>query len=435
MVSSSKVVVIASILGQVVALAITPVLSRVYGPRAFGLLATYVAIVAIAGTVAALRYDLAIPLPKSSNDSRALAWLSVIISVLVVVLTIVAASVLVFLNNRGAVRLNDDLVEAWWIIPIGIGFTALLSISYGVSMRNNDFRRLAASRFMQPFATSISQLLLVAIGGFGLIFGYVIGMALAILAAIRRSDPNRLPISRASMMNNAKRYKHFPIYSTPSALLNVGSLQMAPIILASSYGLAAAGSFGMAVRVLSMPTMVIGSAIGQVFLSKGVEWGRQGRLADHTLRVHGALTWMGLLPLVVLLLAAPELFTLVLGQEWAESGRYAQWMAPWLFFQFLWSPLSNINIILEQQREALVGQLAGLTVRVSGLLACILSGRGALVTIAVFSVLSAAVYLARIHWFLGRAGVSQQVLIRRTVLVVTIGLTAVFISEAFRQVV
>jgi O-antigen/teichoic acid export membrane protein len=50
---------------QVITMAFAPLITRLYGPEAFGLLGTFVAILGIVTPLAALTYPIAIVLPKS----------------------------------------------------------------------------------------------------------------------------------------------------------------------------------------------------------------------------------------------------------------------------------------------------------------------------------------------------------------------------------
>ena len=46
-----------------------PILTRLYTPEDFGLLAIYTSLLALAGVISSLRYELAIPLPKEDEEA------------------------------------------------------------------------------------------------------------------------------------------------------------------------------------------------------------------------------------------------------------------------------------------------------------------------------------------------------------------------------
>jgi O-antigen/teichoic acid export membrane protein len=112
------------------------------------------------------------------------------------------------------------------------------------------------------------------------------------------------------------------------------------------------------------------------------------------------------MPLVVLLFFGPDLFELVFGTEWRQAGVYAQWMAPWIYLQFQWSPLSMLSHVMELQREALIAQFMALVLRFSSLIIAWLLGVNADVGIAIFALVSAVAYILIMVWFMRKAGVS-----------------------------
>lgn len=205
----------------------------------------------------------------------------------------------------------------------------------------------------------------------------------------------------------AVRYKQFPIYSTWTALFNTASLQLAPLIFITLFGAGVAGLYALTLRVLTLPTSLIGNAIGSVFLSTAPQAHREGKLAELVKDLHGKLSLAGAAPLVVLLFFGPDLFALVFGEKWRQAGTYAQWMAPWIYLQFQWSPLSMLASVLELQRAALISQLLTFVSRFGALLAAWQLNLSADEAILLFAIVSAFVYLGRMLWFTNKAGVSS----------------------------
>ena len=54
--------------------------------------------------------------------------------------------------------------------------------------------------------------------------------------------------------------------------------------------------------------------------------------------------------LIVLLIFGEDIFSFIFGVEWSQAGRYAAILAPWLFMNFIVSPLSMLPIVLERQK-------------------------------------------------------------------------------------
>jgi lipopolysaccharide exporter len=155
----------------------------------------------------------------------------------------------------------------------------------------------------------------------------------------------------------ALRYRRFPLFSTPAAILN--ALARLPLLLLPLFfGAAVLGLFGLAVGALSIPLSLIGGAVGQVFFLHATEAHRAQRLAEATAAVHARLVMIGAFPALALIVAGPELFEVVFGGAWREAGSYARYLAVWIFLGSVASPLTRLFDVLERQKADLVTSAA-----------------------------------------------------------------------------
>ena len=98
----------------------------------------------------------------------------------------------------------------------------------------------------------------------------------------------------------------------------------------------------------------LGNTVGQVFFVQAAKAMQNRLLAQETAETHRHLVRMGLFPIVAAIFAAPDLFSLVLGADWYEAGVYAQYLAPWLFFSMIASPLTRIFDVKQKQKHDLI---------------------------------------------------------------------------------
>lgn len=63
---------------QIIPLAISPLLTRLYSPNEFAIFAMYSAILAIFSVIACFRFEIAIPIPKEEKEAFELVLLAVI---------------------------------------------------------------------------------------------------------------------------------------------------------------------------------------------------------------------------------------------------------------------------------------------------------------------------------------------------------------------
>ena len=65
-----------AVAGQAIIVAASPILTRLYSPEDFGVLAVFASLLSILSIVASLRYQLAIPLPKTDEEAANVTVLS-----------------------------------------------------------------------------------------------------------------------------------------------------------------------------------------------------------------------------------------------------------------------------------------------------------------------------------------------------------------------
>lgn len=384
-----------------------PLLTRLYSPEDFGLLAVFTAILALFGVIAAGRYELAIPLPESDQEA---ANLTVLGFALVVLTSALTFAVFLLWPQPIADALNAPALAPYlWLIPFGVFFLGSYEVFSKWAIRRKQFPTIARTRIVQAIGTLGVQLGAYKLGVPALLGGHAAGQGLGAgglaLSAFRR--PEFRQCSLVGMRQQASRHRKFPLYSTWTALFNTASLQLAPIMFVTIYGATVAGLYALTLRILSMPGSLIGNAVGSVFLSSAPAARREGTLKDLVEKLHARLAMAGALPLMVLLFFGPGLFEFVFGSEWREAGIYAQWMAPWIYLQFQWSPLSMLSTVLELQREGLIAQFLNFLVRFGSLILLAAMGVDAQTGVFVFSLISAGAYLLLLLWFTRKAGASS----------------------------
>ncbi|WP_175452535.1 lipopolysaccharide biosynthesis protein [Thiohalomonas denitrificans] len=341
-----------------------PLLTRLYTPDDFGLLAVYGGVLTLFAGVASLRYELAIPLPKNQHESANVLVLSLL---LVLFMTGVSAVIVLMAGHQIADHLGvPTLASHFWLLPVGIFFSGCYKVFSYWAVRNKAFSVIAKTRISQTFVTLAVQMMGFNLGGITLVLGQVAGQVVGMVrltkTALMHSDA--LQWSWLGVWEAARRYKQFPIFSTWSGLFRTAGSQLPPVMFAALFNASAAGLYSLAHRVLALPMSMVGGAIGQVFFSNAAEAYREDRLAPLVARVHEILAKIAMPPVLMLIIAGPELFALVFGEQWRQAGDMARWMAPWLYFAFITSPLDNLFSILEKQRQGVVINGISLALRV-----------------------------------------------------------------------
>lgn len=400
--------------GQMLMVLAAPLLTRLFSPEDFGLLAVYGGLLAVFLVVANLRYEIAIPLPEDEQTATDVTVLSLLAGCLTSLLT---AVLVLCAGDAIAARLGvPALAGHLWLLPVGVFCGSLYLAVHYWAVRHKRFADIAGTRIKQVVTTLAVQLLGFKLGPLALLLGHASGHGMGFVALGRHllHSPQLRQVSAAGILAAARRYRRFPLFSTWTGLFNTAGSQLPPLMLAALFDPVAAGLYTLAQRVLGAPMAVIGTAIGGVFLANAAEARREGRLAPLVASVHERLAQIAMPPALIILFAAPQMFTLVFGERWHDAGHFAQWMAPWLYVTFVASPLSSLFDVLEQQKRELLFHAVLLATRIGAIATGAMLGDLQL-TIALFALGSALCWCGALVWVCGSAGISPGSLLRPTV--------------------
>ncbi len=398
-------------IAQAIGVLAMPIITRMYGPEAFGLSALFVSITGIIAVVACLRYELAIMLPERDDDAANLLALSLLLAVAMSIITALVVwlggdKLLDLLNAQG-------LGPYLWLMPISVFLNGIfLALNYWNS-RTKQFGRLSVARVTASVATTGTQLgagiVGYAIGG-SLIVAGLLGSAISTLmlgGQIRRDDERMLRkyINVHDIVVGSKRYKRFPIFDSWSALLNNISWQLPTFLLSTFFSSTVVGYYALGMMVLQLPISLIGGAISQVFFQRAAKakYDNTLSLIVETTFVH--LAMIAALPIILLCLTGKEVFIVIFGASWAEAGVYVQILAPWMFLVFVTSPLSTVFSILEKQDNLLIFNMALFGTRAVALILGGLSG-DARVALILFAIIGMIDYAGLGLWIFYKVGIS-----------------------------
>lgn len=353
--------------GQAITALAMPALSRLYQPADFGTLAVFMGIVTTVSVAACLRYDIAIAVPESDEDGLALLALSLISATLISLLS--ALAIAVGFDYLAEWLDTEHLHAGKWLIPVGIFSAAAWSALQNWHIRKHNFPLMARARISQALAmvSTQSASALASFGPVGLVAGPPVGFVVSGAWFLKRAWEDLLHWLKRGQITDLRRvareFRRFPAYSTWEALFNQAAIHLPIILIAASTTVAEAGYLMLAMYVLQAPLGLLGSAIGQVYLSRAPQAHREGNLAEFTNEVLRNLIKAGAGPILAIGVLSPIMFPLVFGAGWERAGWLVAWMTPWFLLQFLASPISMVLHVLGAQRTAMALQFFTLLLR------------------------------------------------------------------------
>ena len=342
-------------IAQIVMLCSAPILTRLYAPQLFGMAAMFTSFTGILCVIACMRYELAIVLPDEDEDAANLLALSLGFTILMALLT-VPLSIFAGPTILGWVRM-PSLAPYMWLVPVVVLINGVFNSLNYWNTRTKHFTRLSISRVAGSLSAT-SGTVGAALGGYatgGAMIGAQAagqGIATTVLGAQIWRDDHQFILSHLScarMLRALKRYRKFALIDSWAGLLNMLSLQLPVLLLGAFFSPVIVGLYAFGNRLLSLPMGLLGTAIGQAFFQRASVAKTGGGLAELVSKTIQQLFLIGFYPFMLLVLISPHLFVLLFGKEWQTAGVYVQILAPWLLFQFIYSPISCLYWIFDKQ--------------------------------------------------------------------------------------
>ena len=258
-----------AVLSRAFLLLTVPLVAQNFAPELFGYWPIILAVATVAAPLALLRYDIAVPLEADDDSARALlAVMLLATAFLTGLLTIVCMLTPNLVLIGGAAQLPTHVRLA---APIYLFATSITAIASAWLVRQRHYLALSLSNSALGVTTLGGALLFPYIWGpsiealFGtFIFGVIVGMIVAVGAAIRAGALRNPYIAVSRMIISAKAYRVYPIYSTPYSLSAVAFDRGIQFILSTAYGLSSLGLFYLVRQILFLPVNVCTTALRQV---------------------------------------------------------------------------------------------------------------------------------------------------------------------------
>lgn len=362
---------------QVITIAVTPVVTRIYGPGAFGVLGVFNALVTGLTPIACLGYHTTIMLPNEEHEARGLLRLSVRIAI---GFSLAVAIVVLFAREPLAVAIGFRADPRYLLlVPIGILGASLRIPLEQWLVRRDRFRTLAS--------IAISQSALNAAGkvGIGLLWPTGLSLisvrtgtealrAVALTLVGREVDGPKEAAAEASspgkqgLLELGRKYSDFPIFELPTNFVRRVGEAGPTLIVAAFFGPTFAGFYELARRIIKLPSILMQESVRKVYRARAAKNVHRGKsLHSDISRITVGLLLIGFLPYAVVVLFGPAIFAFVFGEEWLMTGRIARWLAVWHLLHVSMSPsfeslkvTRNLPLILRWTTVANVGKIGAL---------------------------------------------------------------------------
>jgi O-antigen/teichoic acid export membrane protein len=356
-----------AVVAQILGLILTPVLTRTFSPEAFGIFNAFVSYSATMALFIFFSIELAIVRPKSiGNLNRIFGLLFVVGGGSTLGIFISFEFEFEFYHFIGF----DKLFDIKYLAFLGIILTALNLVLNFLVTRLGIFSVYAKTQVVFVvirFLITIS-LFYVGVEFYGLIYGFLFATACnAIYLGHKTKILSYRPVlSSASVRVTARKYKDLIMYNTPASLINALIVNFPVFYVFKTYGVEAAGFFGLAYRIILMPVSLVNKAVGQVLYKELVHRKRESRYLMRLVLKNVMLLSLSFPVFLILYLYGDIIFGTVFGIEWKEAGFMASLMSPYVFLSLVVSPLSYFFVAFDKNKHFSLINLTFLSVLVVG---------------------------------------------------------------------
>ncbi len=333
-------VLFGTIISQIIPILVSPILTRNYSPKDFGNLSIFMSACTLLAVFATGRYDFSILEQRTNKEAKHIVsgalYLALIYNLIILFL--------LFFGRNIISEIWNFTIPFFWVfaIPISVFALSIISILTYWLNRIKNFRQVSISRIINSLIGAIISLLLINYSNYkGLILGYFLGLCISCLYLLKVLFVEKFTFEKNKIKFLFLKFKQYPLYTMPSTLLSEFSAQIPLLMLGSFFSLSVTGNFTLANRVMIVPTLLVGNAIGEVYRQTASEYYlKHGNCLNLFLNSFKTLFFLGLIPLIIFFFFSNQIFIFVFGPDWNIAGEISKITSFIIFFQLISTPLS-----------------------------------------------------------------------------------------------
>jgi len=358
-------------LGQILIIASTPLLARLYDPEEFGALALFSSAYAICIVLFTLKYDLAIILPKNKAIAKQITALILRLSVLMLFVSLIVVVIYVA---------TSSIKDTWFylLLPIALFSGAMYTTAQQWQARTNDYTQYAKSQLLvSSLNISVSLILgYLATNLFGeLVIGYSFGLLVGtiyLLLASKKFIPSLgglLAVNKSLLLETGRKFNRFPKVILPTVLIAMIGMNLTPFLLKSYFSIEDVGHYGVAYRMLLAPSAFIGAAITEAFRAEFVRIQNKGLNTKSVfVKTLVRLIFFAVPVFILIYLLAPFVIEWLLGNGYEYSGVLVQTLCLGVFASFIAQTFFYVFIATDNEKTGFIGQIFVSLIPLIGLL-------------------------------------------------------------------
>lgn len=307
---------------QVIVIACTPLLTRIYSTTDFGVYSSVLSIILIIGVVACGRYD---QLMYSFKDKE--RWgacfnngynLSIYVSLVLLLITVIV-------YNR------FDIDCSYFVIAPGVFTFSIIQLYISYLSLHLKYREIIIGNLIRAISSVFFQFLLLRYEALGLTLGFLFSQFLVVLYFYRKTDGVNLRFC----FNIIPLIGRNVCLSSGQSLANSFSSQLPVLVIPGLYGFNIMGLYGLAIRLTQLPITFFTNAVRPYILGEFNKKINDCHSVYKILWLSSVfLLFIGFLGIFFIHLFAESFFAIYAGDEWKDAGNISSILSWWLLIAF-----------------------------------------------------------------------------------------------------
>lgn len=317
------------------------ILSRIYQPSDFGLLAQVQSIAMIASIIITLQLHLTIPLAKSNDHAQEKVQLIQILSISIFSLALMPAI------------WNGESALFALLLSLSLG---LINTYTGYLVYSGNFGKMSIFYVARALLIIVMQISF-AYAGFknGLVIATLVGEALSALylGFLTVYNANKIKWQLVNLTSFVFENKPFSFYGTIQEMISVSAFYAPLLLFTAKYGEEIGGQYAMASRLVWAPVILVSGSYTQVLYHK---FGKAPPVNGKDILSLMPKWWIILCLVVGCILAFEfnKITLLLIGDEWGYASLMIPILGIWGGIFFLSTPCRVLIRVFKIQRRQLL---------------------------------------------------------------------------------
>jgi len=353
---------VANVLSQAIPVLISPLLTRIYSPKEFGVYALFSSLINIFTVILTMRFENVFFIKKTFSKAKKSLVLFTGLSTTIFTGIILFVATISFIFN-----FENEIVIVLAIIASLLKAFSTYLLTY--MNRLGLYKLMSYYKVSKVIVLVISQVFLgyIVFKYNGLVVSWIISFFAVLVYYFFK-----LKISLKSVISGINcskfkslfsRFKHFPLYSTPTSLVDHLNAALPIFLLGYFYSDDVVGQYSLSFKVSYVPVIFISISLAESIKKKISVFIRENRSYKKIV-----IKWLKILfpisgVIFLLFYTLSEIgFPIIFGEKWAYAGTLTKMLAIMFFFRILVNPFGFIYLVSENQKILFLIQLSTLII-------------------------------------------------------------------------